>query len=790
MVNAKRILSIYISFNLLSIPTIYSQSRIGDWNALTSFLEIRDILLIGDTIYSATEGGILELSNNEYSVLTTVHGLEGVNISSIEIDFETNIWIGGDSPNGFIQVYNTRNRSSTMEFDFGLSSVVDINLIGNTSWVLFNQGQESGIMKFTFENKWQFRDSYTNFPFEGGRINCFSVNDSTIFLGTSAGIYFSDNQDNLKDPNSWNILIPSVNQEITSIEIMDESLFFSSINQIYKYGLNNQLMSDIHYDNQSEYINNLLIHNNNLWFTDGEKLNGTYDGNEISITVNEEILSMVYDRDQLILGTTKGYKFIKYPFTEFDVTNLVPNSPFTSRFSALTILNDGRLVAGSGSGISIFDNDGWRNILEIKQSGTSTINEVYNYDYFIGDTVGYDFGEYIADLEQGPDGLLYCAIRGSRVYSSNPPRYSGGVIVLDIDDPSNIYTIDTTFLSYFTTSNNSRPYQVTLDIEFDEGGNLWIANPYCTNGNNPIHVRSVNGSWKHYGSSETSVKISQSPVSIEFDSWGRTWISAFIAEEANLGVYPNGGVYLLTFEGNPYEPLDFSWQNIINSGTVWSLGSGLNNRMYYLTPTGLNYFDLDNGANPIIRENDYPYFPNISFGTGSGLKIDANGNIWTYSPTHGLHILLENTSYWPDINGFRSTNSPLLSDEVVDIEFDEKKNLAYIATGNGINVLRIPFGNSKNNFSQVKIFPSPFYITSQKNMVIDNLPYGCSMMITTLDGKLVVNREYESLGVNGDQIVWDGKNNSGDYVSTGVYLVHIYGPNGSNSESKITVVKK
>ena len=790
MVNAKTILSIYISINLLVIPTIYSQSRIGDWNALTSYLEVRDILFIGDTIYSATEGGILELSNSEYSVLTTVNGLEGVNISSIEIDFETNIWIGGESPNGFIQVYNIKNKSSTIEFDFGLSSIVDINLNGYTSWVLFTQGQENGIMKFTFDNKWQFRDSYTNFPFEGGRINCFSVNDSAIFLGTSAGVYFSNNQDNLKDPNSWNILIPSINQEITSLEIMDESLFFASNNQIYKFGLNDQLLIEIHSSNQFEDINNLLIHNNNVLFSYGAMLNGAYDGNEISISVNEEILSMVYNQNQIILGTNNGYKFIKYPFTDSDITNFVPNSPFTSKFSALTILEDGRLVAGSGSGISVYDNDGWRNILEIKQSGTNTINEKYNYDYFIGDTVEYDFGEYIADLEQGPDGLLYCAIRGSRVYSSNPPRYSGGVIVVDIDDPSNIYTIDTTFLSYFTTSNNSRPYQVTLDIEFDKGGNLWIANPYCTNGNNPIHVRSVNGSWRHYGSSETSVKISQSPVSIEFDNWGRTWISAFMAEEANLGVYPNGGIFLLTFEGNPYEPLDFNWQNILNSGTVWSLGSGFNNRMYYLTPTGLNYFDLDNGTNPIIRENNYPYFPNISFGTGSGLKIDANGNIWTYSPTQGIHILLENTSYWPDINGFRSTNSPLLSDEVVDIEFDEKKNLAYIATGNGINVLRIPFGNSKNNLSKVKIFPSPFYIPSQKNMVIDNLPYGCSMMITTLDGKLVVNKEYESIGVNGDQIVWDGKNNSGYYVSTGVYLVHIYGPNGSNAESKITVIKK
>ena len=52
---------------------------------------------------------------------------------------------------------------------------------------------------------------------------------------------------------------------------------------------------------------------------------------------------------------------------------------------------------------------------------------------------------------------------------------------------------------------------VVLDIEFDSKGNLWILNPYCINGNNPIHVRSPGGIWRHYGSSETSTKISQSP---------------------------------------------------------------------------------------------------------------------------------------------------------------------------------------------------------------------------------------------------------------------------------------
>ena len=148
------------------------------------------------------------------------------------------------------------------------------------------------------------------------------------------------------------------------------------------------------------------------------------------------------------------------------------------------------MVGGSSKGLSIFSDKGWRNILEIKDIDTEIINESYNYNQFIADTVGYDFGEFISDIEQGPDGLVYCSIRGSRVYNSNPPRWSGGIIIIDIDNPENITLIDTTYLSYYTTNTNSVPYQVVLDVEFDKDGNMWVANPYCNNGNSPIHVRS------------------------------------------------------------------------------------------------------------------------------------------------------------------------------------------------------------------------------------------------------------------------------------------------------------
>ena len=414
----------------------------------------------------------------------------------------------------------------------------------------------------------------------------------------------------------------------------------------------------------------------------------------------------------------------------------------------------------------------------------------YDFNLFIGDTVQYDFGEYIADLEQGPDGLVYCAIRGSRVYSSNPPRWSGGVIVIDVDDPNNVSVIDTTFLSYHTTSGNSIPYQVTLDVEFDRDGNLWIANPYCINGNNPVHVRSPDGIWKHFGSSETSTRISQSPGSIIFDRWGRAWVSAFQAEEANLGLYPNGGISMLSYEGEPFDPINFNWDIINSSGTVWSLGMGINDRLYYLTPSGLNYYDIGSGNNPVIRQNPYSYFPNISFGYGAGISIDRQGNIWTYSPSQGVHVLLENTSYWPDINGFRTNNSPLLSDEIRDIDFDEKLNLAYIATSKGVNVLRVPFGVPKTNYKNIKVFPSPFSLPSDKPMKVDGLLYGSSMMVTTLDGKVVRHIRSQGLEIDGDQLSWDGRDKKGDYVSTGVYLLLIYNNDGTRTEEKITVIKE
>lgn len=786
----------YILIFFLSI--LACQVRIGDWRALTSTLYINQVAMHNNYIISATSGGLLiiDINNKEETTLTTIEGLKSVNLNAISIDHIGQIWIGGGAPYGFIQIYDLQKMEAIDVFDYGVTEIYDFVILDSLAFSLYREGQDVGVMKFIFNSNWEYRDSYRNFLTEMGQIYCFTATDNHIYLGTDNGIWIGNILLNLKDPNNWTKYNDAINGKVTGIHKMNNQILVSTELSLMTIDL-----TDTTNNNVSSLGNNLIEFGFELlsldplgtWLAKDDRLIwNNDDGTKSEFSMGSIITSLYRETSLIIIGTERGLKI--FPANEannsfVNIESIVPNNPEVSNFSSIKVLDDGRLVCGSSRGISIYDDkQGWRNILEIKISDTDTINQEYDYSKFIADLVPYDFGEYISDIEQGPTGFIYCAIRGARLEKFNPTRTGGGIIVIDIDNPINISNIDTTYLSY--GDSQETPYLVILDLEFDINGNLWVVDPYPIYKKNLLHVRSPSGIWKHFGSSETSVKISQSPISITFDSWNRVWVSAFQAEEANLGIYPNGGLFMLEYDGLPFNPELFSWHKIISEGTVWSVAMGENDRIYYLTPSGLNYYDLRDNINPISRENPYSYFPNISFGSGSGIKIDPNGNIWTYSRNQGLHILLENTTYWPDINGFRTSNSPLLSDEIFDIDFDEERSLAYIATGNGINILRIPFGKKKKNFSNVIVYPSPFYIPADKPLIVDGLPFESSMMIMTLDGTVIRKIKNNGISINGDQLSWDGMDNDGDYVSSGVYLISIYSSNGSSTTEKITVIRR
>ena len=56
-------------------------------------------------------------------------------------------------------------------------------------------------------------------------------------------------------------------------------------------------------------------------------------------------------QNEILLGTSNGLTFVN--ITSYFSSRLVPNAPAQNNFSALTVLEDGRLIGGNANGISI-----------------------------------------------------------------------------------------------------------------------------------------------------------------------------------------------------------------------------------------------------------------------------------------------------------------------------------------------------------------------------------------------------------------------------------------------------
>jgi hypothetical protein len=483
---------------------------------------------------------------------------------------------------------------------------------------------------------------------------------------------------------------------------------------------------------------------------------------------------------QIIAGSEIGITLIDQD--DQTLTREIPNAPLTNQISAVTVLNDGRLVAGSKYGLSIKESWGWRNISE---SDEIILTPTYNELRFAVDYIPVDFGGFVADMEQGPDGLLYCAIRGTY---PEPRSHGGGIIIIDIDNPENFTLIDTAVLDYYANE-----YMVVKDLEFDASGILWGANAYATTRGNPITVRDANNSWGSFSVTNSGNILSYTPNTIGFDSFGRIWIGSF-EDDLNTSPARNGGLVYLDYEGSVINPTSTEWGSVdINPGytnnTVWSLAINDEDILYALTPIGLLQLTLQfSNADP-VKKYGYVYFPNISYGKGSKVRLDSRNNVWTASPTQGVHVLTSGATYWPDINGFKRDNSQLLSNEVADIAFNNGEGLAYIATSQGISVLRMPFAVQKDSYNKTRVFPSPYHLPSSSPLVIDGLMDESTCKVMTVTGRVIRTLSVNSPGVNGYQAYWDGKDSKGIWVDTGVYLIGIYRDGGESGFEKIAVIQ-
>ena len=136
------------------------------------------------------------------------------------------------------------------------------------------------------------------------------------------------------------------------------------------------------------------------------------------------------------------------------------------------------------------------------------------------------------------------------------------------------------------------------------------------------------------------------------------------------------------------------------------------------------------------------------------------------------------------IHHFTSTNSPLLSDNILSLALNPVSGELFIGTGNGLISYQTDAAESNNIYADVYAYPNPVREDYNGVITIVGLINKTQVKITDLNGNLI----YQTVS-NGSIATWDGKDFHGRKVNTGIYFAICANEDGTqNTITKIMVI--
>lgn len=191
---------------------------------------------------------------------------------------------------------------------------------------------------------------------------------------------------------------------------------------------------------------------------------------------------------------------------------------------------------------------------------------------------------------------------------------------------------------------------------------------------------------------------------------------------------------------------------------------------------------------------------------GSSIEVAAPGvsilsTYWYYGSTYGyMSGTSMSTPYVAGLAAFILSRNPYLSNEQVreyikdyadDLGspgWDQYYGSGRINAYNGVNIIPILF---VGEISEVASFPNPFKL-GETNQVTIAFPIGMDVTVKIYNviGQLVrtLDEEGNEIRKSKGEAYWDGRNDNGDKVSSGLYVYVIQG-GGDKAVGKITLIK-
>jgi hypothetical protein len=291
------------------------------------------------------------------------------------------------------------------------------------------------------------------------------------------------------------------------------------------------------------------------------------------------------------------------------------------------------------------------------------------------------------------------------------------------------------------------------------------------------------------------------------------WYHFQIPAEQNRLLFTHYNLDIDPYDTKWYNSDDASKSGLFYFNEMKTYDDPADDRSGFITSAnGLNSNDIRSIV--VDRRGD------VWIGTGLGVNVISQTNTITSSPTNDPSLRLSSifslrqqsindiavdplNQKWVATNEgllfvnsdgsrllatYNSDNSPIFSDIITSIAIDENAGIIYVGTDKGLTSFETPFTKPQEAFDELFIYPNPYVVTDGSNLLtIDGLVRDSEIKVLTIDGKLVT--EFSSPG--GRTAFWDGRDDNGNLISSGIYLVVAIDSGGNNTiTGKVAVFRQ
>ena len=314
-------------------------------------------------------------------------------------------------------------------------------------------------------------------------------------------------------------------------------------------------------------------------------------------------------------------------------------------------------------------------------------------------------------------------------------------------------------------------------VDFDKNGNLWFSNSFS---DTPLQVRLANGTFIPMDLGG-AIGPTDNVADVMVTRDGYVWV-----------ILPRGGG-LLVFDpnGTPEITTDDDWRFLstdleegnLPSNWVYSLEEDLDGEIWIGTGSGPAIFyrsaslfenDSETTASQILIKQDGNYQYLLATETVTATIIDGGNRKWLGTSGSGVYVL-SNDGLTIE-HQFSTENSPLPSNNILDIAINQANGEVFIATSRGTISYLGEATNWDSEMSNIFVFPNPVEAGYEGVITVDGLDFETTVHVTDASGRLVA--KVESMG---GRAVWDGRFDSGLLAPYGVYLIFAVDRDGKTS---------